>query len=217
MGDGGGTGGHIPPQIFKGGHNIKCPPPPIPNLGLHTWGCMIIHWNEDSFFMLAPARAVWTFFVVVAFLLVNVIEVGDVRGYPYPVFGKLTPKFWRRKKKCRSPPLISFFRTFKAGGGLIKENCASVPPPMVWFGLTLMPSGSRAVVADIHVGIDWYLHVLFNKVTVLINNHDFDKPTVCNSNWASYMKTAEWSCWFEQSATPITCTCTQVSDVKLQL
>ena len=56
MGGGGGTGGHVP-MNFKGGHNIKCPPPP------HDFSCMNIHWNEDpgSFlsFFFACQRCWW--------------------------------------------------------------------------------------------------------------------------------------------------------------
>ena len=81
-GGGGETGGHVPPQIFKGGHNIKCPPPP------HEFnrGCMIIHGNEDPFFHLSSLPALC--FLKVSFYFSERLVMYD--GYPYSVSGKFT-------------------------------------------------------------------------------------------------------------------------------
>ena len=51
------------------------------------------------------------------FLCLFVREVGCVRGYPNPVSGKLTQKFWRRKKASDSPtsPLPSSLTDFRPG------------------------------------------------------------------------------------------------------
>ena len=74
---GGGGGGTCPPTNYQegGGGDIisNVPPPPPPRF----WGCNIIHWNEDRFFMWALWRCVdlFSFFSLVR-------DVGDVRWVP---------------------------------------------------------------------------------------------------------------------------------------
>ena len=75
-GNPGGGGGTCPPTIWKVGTVISNYPPPPPP---HCFGVP----KEDLFSSSS--------FFLFACLLVR--DVGDVRGYPYPVSGKLTQHF----------------------------------------------------------------------------------------------------------------------------
>ena len=93
-GGGGGGGDTSPHDLEGGGHNIKCPPPPM------YFGDP----KEDLF--------------GVACLLVR--EVGDVWGYPYPVSGKLTQKLGGGGER-RSQKLSTEDISWRSGAQLANE------------------------------------------------------------------------------------------------
>ena len=116
--------------------------------------------------------AVWTFFSCLLF-----IEVGDVWGYLYPVFGKLTQNFWRRKQVSESPPPppppapISFFRTcatFEAGGGPIKKRPCVLPPPPPLSGSDWRPW----LWANILFLLCWLTHAWLQRSFPLMHTHE---------------------------------------------
>ena len=134
-GGGGGGGGGVGrgPQMFKGGHNIKCPPPPH-DLGLYDYSL-----KRGPFFHVSSSPTLCgLFFLCVCVFVLLVKEVGDVWWVPLLCVWKIDPKILSSEKKSDGVPPISFFgtcATFEAGGGPLKKQLC---PPMVWFGLTPM-------------------------------------------------------------------------------
>ena len=103
-----------PPTYSQGEEVISNVPAP------RFWGCMIIHWNEDLFFHVSSPALCGPICLIV-------IEVGDVRGYPYPVFGKLTQKCWRRLKSVGA--FSGLARLSRLAADQYKNYVSPPPPP----------------------------------------------------------------------------------------
>ena len=124
---GGGGGGTGSPTNFQGGGTqYAMPPPPPPDFGV-VW--LLIEMR--TLFSCELSGAVWTVLVFV-FACFLVIEVGDVRIYPYPACLESWRKVFKKEKKCRilpPPPRLSRLAADR------KKKRVSPPPPPPPHGL----------------------------------------------------------------------------------
>ena len=175
---GGGQGGYIPPHIFKGAHNIKCPPPPT-ILGLYDYS---LKWGP-FFSCELSAGAVWPILPPPP-LFSLVREVGDLRWVPLLCVWKIeTPKFWSvRVPPPPLPPAHQLFSDLRDFRGWLRTPTKKLcVPPMVWFGLTPMPF--RVIISN----YDWAMsHV--NKLFV----HPFFTCRFCSVLWPWWCLTMPW-------------------------
>ena len=134
---GGGGGGTRPPQNFQGGgHNIKCSPPP------HYLGVVFYSFEMGTRFSCELYGTVWT----VIFFFACQRGWWSTMGTPNSVSGKLTQKFWGRKKgvgikvsQSHTPPpppppppthqLFPKLRDFRGWRRTDKILCSPPPPP----------------------------------------------------------------------------------------
>ena len=144
MGVNRGTGGDTPPsQIFKGGHNIKCPLPTV--LRLYDYSLKL--WTFFFFFFFLLVREVWCRMGTPTLCLENWpknVEVGEekklVGGFP-PSHGREISENYCMK--------TVFYCTLRAiirprGVGYVKWIYQSpIPPPPFFFFFLLQSVGNQ--------------------------------------------------------------------------